>query len=91
MNIRGYDADVKPLSARLGGGFVAYAPALRGCLADGETRAEAIENLDDAIRCWLEAAKAKGWWIPRAASALLQEKAQRKAHVGSDLSATIVA
>ena len=89
MNIRGYDVDVEPLSSRLGSGFVAYAPALKGCLADGQTRAEAIANLDDAIGCWLHAANAKGWWIPRARSALWQEEADGRAHVGSDLSATI--
>jgi antitoxin HicB len=65
MNIRGYDVDVQKLSAELGGGFVALAPALKGCLADGETRDEAIRNLEDAIACWLDAAQAKGRRIPR--------------------------
>jgi antitoxin HicB len=65
MNILGYDIDVRPLADQLGGGFVAHAPALKGCLADGETRDEALQNLEDAIRCWLEAAREKGMRIPR--------------------------
>lgn len=35
------------------GWFVAEVPALRGCLTQGRTRAEALENIRDAIvLCW---------------------------------------
>jgi len=64
MNIRGYDVRVERLSHRLGGGVVAYAPALKGCLADGGTEDEALDNLQDAIHCWLEAARSRGRAIP---------------------------
>ena len=30
-------------------------PALRGCFSQGSTRAEALENIRDAIREWLDA------------------------------------
>lgn len=66
MNVRGYDVEVQPLGNELGGGFVAFAPALMGCLADGETRVEAIDQLQDAIDCWLAAARQKARRIPPA-------------------------
>lgn len=64
MIIRGYDVEVARLVERLGGGFVAYVPALKGCVADGATADEALDNLQDAIHCWLETARAKGRPIP---------------------------
>lgn len=66
MKFRGYDVDVEKLSVELGGGFVAFAPALKGCIADGATRDEALQDLEDAISCWLEAARTKGHRIPLA-------------------------
>jgi predicted RNase H-like HicB family nuclease len=42
---------VWPLDANDGTGFGAVAPDLPGCLSDGETQAEAIANLQDAINC----------------------------------------
>lgn len=66
--VRGYEVVVQLLTARLGGGFVAYAPALRGCLADGRTSEQALENLADAVDCWLEYARLSGRRIPLAAT-----------------------
>lgn len=71
--VRGYEVVVQLLSWRLGGGFVAYAPALRGCVADGMTSDQAIENLTDAIDCWLEYARLSGRRIPEAANATAPE------------------
>ncbi len=65
--VRGYEIVVQLLSRRLGGGFVAYAPALTGCVADGVTSEEAIMNLTDAIDCWLEYARLSGRRVPTAA------------------------
>jgi predicted RNase H-like HicB family nuclease len=62
--VRGYDVVVDVLSPRLGGGFVAYAPALKGCVAEGQTRTAAMENVADAIDCWLAYAKVVGRRIP---------------------------
>jgi antitoxin HicB len=58
--IRGYQVDVCRLSDALGGGFAAWAPALRGCMSDGASEEEALRNLEDAIECWLAAARVKG-------------------------------
>lgn len=35
------------------GGYVVYCPTLRGCVSQGETEAEAIENVKDAILTYL--------------------------------------
>jgi predicted RNase H-like HicB family nuclease len=36
------------------GGFVAHVPALRGCRSQGATREEAVQNIKEAIKAWLE-------------------------------------
>ncbi|MDI3466416.1 MAG: hypothetical protein OJF50_005237 [Nitrospira sp.] len=41
------------------GYFVAEVPALPGCLSQGKTRDEAIDNVKDAIEGWLEVMEAK--------------------------------
>lgn len=38
------------------GGYVVHYPDLPGCISQGETLSEAIENLQDAKKCWAEAA-----------------------------------
>jgi predicted RNase H-like HicB family nuclease len=45
-------------------GFIAIAPDLPGCSAFGETRQEAVAELQDAISAWIEAASAAGNPIP---------------------------
>ncbi len=59
-----YRVYVEPLAAHLGGGFVAYAPELIGCLADGATPKEALDSVYDAIECWIEGAEEAGRPIP---------------------------
>jgi predicted RNase H-like HicB family nuclease len=66
--VRGYEVFVELLTRKLGGGFVAYAPALTGCVADGATSEEAIENLADAIDCWIDYARQSGRRIPEPAA-----------------------
>lgn len=63
-----YRVYVEPLAAHLGGGFVSYAPELKGCLADGATPSEALGNIYDAIACWIEAASERGQTIPEPAA-----------------------
>ena len=55
---------VEPLSPRLGGGYVSYAPELLGCVSDGETPEEALSNIYDAIASWLAAARERGEALP---------------------------
>jgi predicted RNase H-like HicB family nuclease len=64
MNRLGYPIVIAPLAENDGGGFVAYAPDLRGCMSDGETPEEAARNIEDAIVEWLEEAKDAGLVIP---------------------------
>ena len=40
-------------------GFAVSCPILRGCHSQGETKAEALENIRDAIREWLDAENAQ--------------------------------
>lgn len=36
------------------GGYTAVVPALPGCISEGETREEALGNIQEAIRLYLE-------------------------------------
>lgn len=53
---KAYSILIEPLAEEDGGGFLATVPDLPGCMADGETAAEAVTNVQDAVDCWLEAA-----------------------------------
>jgi predicted RNase H-like HicB family nuclease len=44
--------------------FLVEVPELPGCLAEGETRVDAIKNANEVIRLWIETAKSLGWKIP---------------------------
>lgn len=46
------------------GVFVAEVPSLPGCISDGKTRSEALENIKEAIAVYLESLKAHGDPIP---------------------------
>jgi antitoxin HicB len=59
-----YAVLIEPLSDEEGGGFLATVPELPGCIADSDTREAAARNIEDAIACWLEEAKAIGRDIP---------------------------
>ncbi|MBI2546611.1 type II toxin-antitoxin system HicB family antitoxin [Candidatus Woesearchaeota archaeon] len=37
------------------GGFTAYVPSLPGCISQGETKEEAINNIKEAVELYLEA------------------------------------
>ena len=36
------------------GGFTAFVPALPGCISEGDSRAEALKNIREAIDLYLE-------------------------------------
>ncbi len=64
MKPQDYEIVIRPLSDEDGGGFLATIPALPGCMSDGETPEEALENVYDAALCWMEAAREMGRPIP---------------------------
>jgi predicted RNase H-like HicB family nuclease len=46
------------------GGFVASAPTLPGCVSQGDTRAEALVNIREAIELYLEDCRDAGDPVP---------------------------
>jgi predicted RNase H-like HicB family nuclease len=46
------------------GVFVAEVPSLPGCVSQGRTRAEALENVREAIAAYLESLEAHGEPVP---------------------------
>lgn len=63
-----YPVLLEPLSPEDGGGFLATAPDLPGCISDGETPEEALANIRDAIATWIEAARDMGRPVPTPAT-----------------------
>ncbi len=55
---------ISPLSEDEGGGFLITFPDLPGCMSDGATEAEAIENGQDAFHAWVSAYADSGKAIP---------------------------
>lgn len=51
--------------------FIAEVPELPGCAADGETRIQALENVETVIQEWIETARALGRPIPEPKGRLL--------------------
>ncbi|OGP82647.1 MAG: hypothetical protein A2Z08_03520 [Deltaproteobacteria bacterium RBG_16_54_11] len=45
--------------------FVAEVPELPGCMADGKTYQEALENAEQIIDEWIETAQEEGRLIPQ--------------------------
>ena len=45
--------------------FISEVPELAGCMADGNTRSESIENAEIAINEWIETAKIIGREVPQ--------------------------
>ena len=46
------------------GGFHAFCPALRGCHSHGDTYEETIENIEEAIKLYIESLKAHAEPVP---------------------------
>ena len=44
--------------------FVAECPSLPGCISQGKTRAEAIENIREAIQLYIEVLEERGQPVP---------------------------
>jgi len=54
------------------GGYVAEVPALKGCLAQGETLTECLQELKTVISLWLESARCNDRKIPSAEEAIAE-------------------
>ena len=65
-----YPFRISILPAEEGGGYLIEFPDLPGCLSDGETISEAIANGQDALFCWIEAARRYGDAIPQPRSSV---------------------
>ena len=63
-----YPFTTRVLLSEEGGGYLIEFPDLPGCMSDGETLEEAIENGKDALQCWIEAAAEDGQKIPEPGS-----------------------
>jgi len=46
------------------GGYHAFCPSLPGCHTQGDTYEEAVENIKDAVKLYIESIKANGEEIP---------------------------
>lgn len=60
-----YEIKIRRLTNEEGGGWFAEIPLLPGCISDGSTPEEAIINLNDAKKCWIEACLELGRPIPK--------------------------
>ena len=54
------------------GGYVAEVPALKGCLAQGETLAECLQALETVQTLWLESARRNNRKIPSVDEAMAE-------------------
>ncbi|NPV53549.1 MAG: type II toxin-antitoxin system HicB family antitoxin [Firmicutes bacterium] len=59
-----YEIKLRRLSEEEGGGWFAEIPLLPGCMSDGETIEEAIKNLNDAKKSWIETCLTLGREVP---------------------------
>ena len=55
-----------------GGGYTVTVPSLPGCITEGESREEALENTKEAIPCMLEGMRIDGLAMP-AGDVLVEE------------------
>jgi len=46
------------------GGYIARAPALPGCVSQGDSRSEALANIREAIEVYLEDCRQAGETVP---------------------------
>ncbi len=46
------------------GGYVVTVPILPGCVSQGDTRAEALRNIEEAIELYVEDMRAAGESVP---------------------------
>lgn len=52
MKFEDYPINLTPIPSEEGGGYMVTVPDLPGCLADGDTIEQALEEARDAFRAW---------------------------------------
>jgi len=62
--ILNYDIKLRKLTDEEGGGWLAQIPLLPGCMSDGDTPEEALANIEDAKKCWIETCLELGRPVP---------------------------
>ena len=67
--IHSYPFTIRPLSEEDGGGFAIEYPDLPGCISDGESPEEALQNGADAVKAYLMDCAKHGDAFPSPASA----------------------
>lgn len=77
-----YPIAVNKVGEQDGGGYLAHALDLKGCLGDGATPEEAIANLKDAIVEWIDEARRLKRPIPRPGESLERAHKERLKLVG---------
>ena len=80
--IRSYPFTIRPLSEEDGGGFAIEYPDLPGCISDGETPVEALQQGSDAVRAYLRICIKHGDAVPKpsAASGQWRQRVPRSLH-----------
>ena len=59
-----YDIKLRKLTEDEGGGWLAQIPLLPGCMSDGDRPEEALANIEDAKKCWIETCLELGRPVP---------------------------
>jgi antitoxin HicB len=100
-----YPFQVRPLTAEEGGGYLIEFPDVPGCIADGETPAEAIANGRDALKSVLltmqefgdpipkpgRTANSSGQWRQRVPKSMHSRLVDRAAQEGVSLNTLVTA
>ncbi len=73
-----YPMIIKLVSEEDGGGYIAQAPDLKGCLGDGNTPEEALTNLKDAIIEWIDEARRLQRQIPQPGESVVRARTERQ-------------
>ena len=64
MRVNGYQIVVLPLAEEQGGGYFVTVPQLPGCVAEGQTREEAVHYTEFAIEAWTAMVRDLGGEVP---------------------------
>jgi predicted RNase H-like HicB family nuclease len=73
-----YPVAVTALSDEDGGGYMAMAVDLKGCMADGDTQSEAVDNLQNAILEWIDEAVRLQRRVPAPGEAIARAHKEHK-------------